>query len=78
MKRNITIALEEDLAKEARILAAEKDSSVSQLLADYLRVIVKAGENKLKAKKDFFLLTQKHYPLNYSKRNFRRGDLYER
>lgn len=78
MKRNITITLEEDLAKEARVLAAEKDASVSQLLAEYLKVIVKAGKGRLKAKKDFFRLTQKNYKLNYSKRRFHRADLYER
>ena len=78
MKRNITIAIEEELAKEARVLAAEKDASVSQLLAEYLRVIVKTRKGRLKAKKDFFRLTQKNYKLNYSKRRSGRADLYER
>jgi uncharacterized protein YqeY len=35
--RNITIALEEDLARWARIEAAREDTSVSQLLAELLR-----------------------------------------
>jgi len=55
MKKNITITLEE-LAKEAKILAAKKDTSVSQLLAEYLKTILKAEGNKFRAKKDFFKL----------------------
>ena len=35
--RNITITLEEDLARWARIEAARQDTSVSQFLADLLR-----------------------------------------
>lgn len=35
--RNITITLEEDLARWARIEAARKDTSVSQFLAELLR-----------------------------------------
>jgi hypothetical protein len=78
MKRNITITVEEELAKEARILAAKKDTSVSQLLAEYLKTILKTEGNKLRAKKDFFRLTRKKYVFNYSKREFRRDDLHER
>jgi hypothetical protein len=35
--RNITITLEEDLARWARIEAARQDTSVSQFMADLLR-----------------------------------------
>jgi hypothetical protein len=35
--RNITITLEEDLARWARIEAARQDTSVSQFLADLLK-----------------------------------------
>ena len=35
-KRNITITLDENLARWARIKAAENDTSVSRLLADQL------------------------------------------
>jgi hypothetical protein len=78
MKRNITISLEEELAKEARVLAAEKDISISKLLAEYLKTILKTEKNRDKSKKDFFNLTRKKYLLNYSKRDFRRDKLHER
>ena len=78
MKRNITISLEERLAKEVRVLAAKKDTSVSQLLAEYLKTVLKTERDRLKTKKDFFELTRKKYVLNYSKRDFRRDTLHER
>ena len=78
MKRNITIALEEELAKEAKILAAQKDTSVSQLLADYLESLLKSEKKNEEAKEDFLKLTRKKYFLNYSKRQFQRGALHER
>lgn len=36
MKRNITISVDEEVARWARIKAAEKDTSVSRLLAEQL------------------------------------------
>lgn len=35
-KRNVTIALDEDLARWARVRAAERDTSVSQLVAEMI------------------------------------------
>lgn len=78
MKRNITITLEEELAKEARVLAAQKDTSVSRLLAEYLKAVIRGERDRLKAKRDFFKLTRKKHLLNYSRRTFRREDLHER
>jgi hypothetical protein len=37
VKRNITVAIDEDLARWARVRAAQCDKSVSQLVADILR-----------------------------------------
>lgn len=78
MKKNITIAIDENLAREVRVLAAHKDKSVSQLLADYLESIVEREKKKSSAKRDFFALTQKTFFLNYSRRTFNRDTLHER
>lgn len=78
MKRNITISIEESLAKEAKVLAARKDTSISQLLADKLKEIVNREKEIINAKKSFFHITRKSYKLNYSARKFKRDDLYER
>ena len=42
MKRNITLKLDEDLLRQARILAAEQGSSLSALLAERLEAMVPA------------------------------------
>lgn len=41
MKTNITLKVDSDLLREVRILAAEKDSSVSALLAEQLERLVR-------------------------------------
>lgn len=50
MKQNITIALEQDLLRKARILAAERGTSVSRLLADELARLVTQTERYERAK----------------------------
>jgi hypothetical protein len=40
MRQNITIAIEQDLLRKARVLAAERGTSVSRLLADELARLV--------------------------------------
>jgi hypothetical protein len=40
MRQNITLAIEQDLLRKARVLAAERGTSVSRLLADELARIV--------------------------------------
>jgi hypothetical protein len=39
-KTNLTLKLDADLVREARVLAAEEGTSISALLAGHLRVIV--------------------------------------
>lgn len=36
MGRNVTLKLDDELLKKAKVLAAERDSSVSQMLSEYL------------------------------------------
>ena len=50
MKQNITIALERDLLRKARILAAERGTSVNRLLAEELTRLVTEAERYEKAK----------------------------
>lgn len=44
-RQNITLSLPKNLLKKARHLAVEKNTSLSGLLSDYLRVIVAQDEN---------------------------------
>lgn len=78
MKKNITISIEDTLAREAKVLAARNDTSVSQLLAGYLRTILKTEGKRISAKRHFLKLTRKKRVLNYGQRNFQRVSLHER
>jgi len=51
MKRNVTLKLDGDLLKEARILAAEEGSSMSQLLSDKLEELVRERKGYDRARK---------------------------
>jgi hypothetical protein len=65
--RNVTITLEEDVARWARIEAAKNDSSVSRLLADMLRERMRQVDNYTRAARRAltrkpFLKTDGRYP----------------
>ncbi|HTC47691.1 MAG TPA: DUF6364 family protein [Candidatus Aquilonibacter sp.] len=51
MKTNITLKLDADLLKQARILAAEEDTSISALLAARLEQIVRERNTYDRARK---------------------------
>jgi hypothetical protein len=51
MKANITLKLDADLLREARILAAEEDTSISALLAARLEEIVRERKTYDRARK---------------------------
>jgi hypothetical protein len=51
MKTNITLKLDADLLREARILAAEEDTSISAMLAARLEQIVRDRRSYSRARK---------------------------
>lgn len=51
MKTNITLKLDADLLREARILAAEEDTSISAMLAARLEQIVRERKTYNRARK---------------------------
>jgi hypothetical protein len=51
MKSNVTLKLDADLLREARILAAEENTSISALLAARLEQIVRERKNYDRARK---------------------------
>lgn len=44
MRQNLTVAIEQDLLRRARVLAAERGTSVSRLLADEVERLAGAAE----------------------------------
>ena len=51
MKTNITLKLDADLLREARVLAAEEDTSISAMLAARLEQIVRERQAYHRARK---------------------------
>lgn len=51
MKRNVTLKMDADILKEARILAAEEGSSMSQLLSAKLQELVRERKGYDRARK---------------------------
>lgn len=51
MKANITLKLDAELLREARILAAEQDTSISALLAERLEEIVRQRKSYDRARR---------------------------
>ena len=73
--RNVTITLEEDVVRWARIRAAEEDSSVSALVGDLLRQRMQQHDRFTRARREFgrlgtAVISSGPYP--------RREDLHDR
>lgn len=51
MKRNVTLKMDAEILKQARILAAEEGSSMSRLLADKLEELVRERTGYDRARK---------------------------
>lgn len=51
MKRNVTLKLDAELLKKARVLAAEQGSSISKMLAEKVEEVVREREGYDRARK---------------------------
>jgi hypothetical protein len=77
-RRNVTITIEEDVARWARIKAAEKDTSVSQLVGDMLKEEMQNEGAYQAAMRDHFAMIK---PVKFEKPGGRfptRDELYDR
>jgi hypothetical protein len=52
--KNVTIVLDEKVARWARVRAAEQDTSLSRLIGEMLRLKMVEEENYLNAKEKYF------------------------
>jgi hypothetical protein len=76
---NITLSLDDDLVKEARKIAVERDTTLTGLVRAYLQELAenaKSGRKRreLEALRESF----EKYQFNMGKRTWKREDLYER
>lgn len=77
MKTNVTLKLDTDLLREAKVLAAKRNSSVSRLLADQLESLVRGERSYEAAKRRALARLARGYDLGWS-RPADRSELHER
>ena len=77
MKQNVTLKLDSEILKEARVLAAERGSSVSRLLSEKLEELVADARGFERAKKRAIARLRTGFDLGW-KRPQSRDELYER
>jgi predicted transcriptional regulator len=76
MRQNLTIAIEQDLIRRAKVLAAERGKSISRLLADELQRLVDDQASYLRAKES--ALAEIDAGLRLGGRMVSREELHER
>lgn len=77
MKANVTLKIEEDLLREARVLAAEEGSSISSLLAARLEEAVRQRKGYDQACRNAVARLRSGYDLRWTPGRSR-GALYDR
>lgn len=77
MKANVTLKIEEDLLREARVLAAEEGSSISALLAARLEQAVRDRKGFDQARRNAVARLRSGYDLRWTSSRSR-GELHER
>src|SRR5713101_508762 len=76
-KSNITLKLDRDLLREVRVLAAEKDTSISALLTVHLQEIVRSRGGYDRARNRAIARMRKGYNLGFAPPKSR-DELHER
>lgn len=77
MKTNITLKIETDLLREARVLAAEEGTSISALLADRLEAAVRERRGYDQARRRAMTRLRKGFDLKWTPPRSR-DELHER
>jgi len=77
MKTNVTLKLDADLLREARVIAAEEGRSISALLTDRLEAMVRDRKAFDKARRRALARLREGLDLQWTPPNFR-DELHER
>lgn len=77
MKTNLTLSLDEDLVREAKVLAARRGTSVSRLLADRLEDLVRSDRAYERARRRAVARIQQGLDLDWTP-PASRDELHER
>lgn len=63
MKQNITLSMDADLLRGARVLAAEQDTSVSKLLARELERLIREDQTRQRARQQALAALERGFHL---------------
>ena len=77
MKQNITLSIDKNLLKKARVIAAQKQMSVSQMLSQELQAIVHDSDHYALAKKKALANLRSGFDLG-GRKPVSREELHER
>ena len=77
MKQNITLSVDKELIKKGKVIAAQKDTSVSKMLSEQLKQLVEDNEQYETAKRSALQTLEKGYHLG-GKIAWKREELYDR
>jgi hypothetical protein len=77
MKQNITLTLDKETIRKAKVVAAERSTSVSRLLADEIERVVGEHDRYNEAKRSAIAELRRGYDLGGGPLP-RRGEIYDR
>ena len=77
MKQNITLSIDKEIIKKGKVIAAQKDTSISKMLSDHLKEIVEMADQYEAAKRNALQALKKGFHLG-GNINWKREDLYDR
>jgi uncharacterized protein DUF6364 len=77
---NITLSLEDELVKEVRKIAVERDTTLTGLVRSYLRDLAAEHAKSGRKRRELEKLEQsfKEIQINVGERTWKREDLYDR
>jgi hypothetical protein len=77
---NITLSLDDDLVKEVRKIAVERDTTLTGLVRSYLQGIAEEHAKSGRKRRELEALREsfEKYQFNIGKRTWTRADLHER
>lgn len=77
MKQNITLSIDKELIRKGKIIAAQKDTSVSKMLGDLLKEIIEEHDRYEASKRNALNILDKGLHLG-GRVNWKREELHER
>ena len=77
VQRNLTLTIDEDVLREARKVALDRNTSVNQLVRDYLVELSGIEERRRKARAELEEMFRQK-PIRIGKRTWTRDELHER